>query len=525
MESMAQNRFCALIILDGWGINPRQDYNAVAMAETPTMDRLQSTYAHATLSTTGRSVGLPEGLMGNSEVGHLNLGAGRTVMQAITQIDDRIRDGSMMKNEALVASMDRVKGTDRKLHMLGLVSDGGVHSWPGHYAGLLKMAAARGLEPEQVFVHALLDGRDTPPQSGVGHVAELLKMIHDAGVGRVGTICGRYYAMDRDKRWDRTQLAYDCFTLGEGIPERDAVHAVENAYARGETDEFVKPIVLVNGAGRPLAVIEDGDSILFFNFRGDRPRQITRAFTMDGFDGFERRATPNVHYTCLTRYEEGLPVDGIAYSPNVLAQDLPNIFGEVMAKAGKRHVRIAETEKYAHVTFFFNGQEETPFEGEDRILVPSPREVATYDQRPEMSAPEVAERFAEAIRCRKYDAAVCNFANPDMVGHTGILEAAIKAVATVDRCLAQVLRAIDEVGGAAIITSDHGNSEQLIYYDTGEPHTAHTTNPVPLILVDAQFRGTLREGGALCDIAPTLLAMLGVPKPPEMTGEDLRIQS
>ena len=522
---MAQNRFCALIVLDGWGVNPRRDHNAIALTETPTMDRIRSAYPHTTLTTTGRSVGLPEGLMGNSEVGHMNLGAGRIVLQAMTQIDDRVNDGSLLKNGALCASMDRVVDTDRNLHLMGLVSDGGVHSWPNHYAGLLKMAAARGLKPEQVFVHALLDGRDTPPKSGAGYVRDLMDMIQDAGVGRVGTVCGRYYAMDRDKRWDRTQLAYDCFTLGEGIPERHPVQAIENAYARGETDEFVKPSVLVDADGHPPGTVGEGDSILFFNFRGDRPRQITRAFVDAGFDGFERRARPRVHYTCLTRYEESLPVDDVAYSPEDLDQEMPNVFGEVLGRAGRRQLRIAETEKYAHVTFFFNGLEEAPFEGEERILVPSPRDVATYDLRPEMSAPEVAEKFVEAIRSQKFDAAICNFANPDMVGHTGILEAAVKAVGAVDRCLGQVLEAVGAVGGAAKITSDHGNAEQMIHYETGEPHTAHTTNPVPFVLVDPAFGGTLREGGRLCDVAPTLLAMLGVPKPEEMTGEDLRVQN
>ena len=518
---MPDNRFVALIILDGWGINPRRDHNAVALADTPTMDRILSSCPHTALNTTGRHVGLPEGLMGNSEVGHLNLGAGRIVMQAITQIDDRVNDGTLRENPALLASMDRVKGNGRSLHLIGLVSDGGVHSWPGHYEGLLQMAAARGLEPTQVFVHALLDGRDTPPRSGAGHVQALQKMTRSAGVGRIATVCGRYYAMDRDTRWDRTRLAYDCFTLGEGTPEQDPVAAVNSAYGRGESDEFVKPIVIADEDGQPLARIQDGDSILFFNFRGDRPRQITRAFTIDEFDEFDRRSRPDVHYTCLTRYEDGLPVDGIAYPPGVLAQELHGIFGEVLSRSGKRQLRIAETEKYAHVTFFFNGGEETPFEGEDRILVPSPKEVSTYDQKPQMSAPEVADRFVEAIRSKAYDAAICNFANSDMVGHTGILDAAIEGVTTVDGCLERILKAIGEVGGMALVTSDHGNAEQMQYYDTGEPHTAHTTNPVPAILFGAEPGAKLRDGAALCDVAPTLLGLLDVPVPPEMTGRDL----
>ena len=519
---MPTKRFVALIILDGWGINPRQDYNAVAIAETPTMDRIWSAYPHGTLNTSGRYVGLPEGLMGNSEVGHLNLGAGRVVMQALTQVDDFVADGRLGENDALIEAMDRVKGTDRRLHLMGLVSDGGVHSWPGHYEGIIKMAAERALSADQVFVHAFLDGRDTPPKSGAGHVADLLKMLQAAGVGRIATIIGRYYAMDRDKRWERTQLAYDCLTLGEGIPEQAPDEAVRNAYGRGETDEFVKPVVLTDDAGNPLAKVEESDSVVFFNFRGDRPRQITRAFVLDDFDGFERRQRPHVHYACLTRYEADVPVDGVAYPPEVLAQDMPNILGSVFSGAGVRQLRIAETEKYAHVTFFFNGQEETPFEGEERILVPSPKEVPTYDLKPEMSAPGVAEQFIEAIRARRFDAAICNFANPDMVGHTGVLEAAVKAVNTVDTCLNEVLRAIDEVGGAAIVTADHGNAEQMLHYETGEPHTAHTTNVVPLVIVDPNHSGSVREGGALCDIAPTLLGMLEIPQPDQMTGQDLR---
>ena len=519
---MDPRRFVALIVLDGWGISLRKPHNAIALAQTPTMDRITSAYPTSRLTTCGRGVGLPDGLMGNSEVGHLNLGAGRVVLQAMTQIQDCVEEGCLFQNDALMASMDRVSGTSTKLHLMGLVSDGGVHSWPGHYAGILKMAAARGLEPDQVAVHALLDGRDTPPTSGASHVEDLVGMIDEAGVGRVATVCGRYYAMDRDRRWDRNLVAYDCFTLGEGIAEADPVSAIENAYARGETDEFVKPIVLVDDNGKPRATVQDGDSILFFNFRGDRPRQIARAFTADDFDGFERKARPDVHFTTLTRYEKSLPVDAVAYPPEVLAQEMPLICGEVLSRAGKRQLRIAETEKYAHVTFFFNGQEETPFEGEDRILVPSPREVATYDQKPSMSAPEVTERFVEAIRSREFDSAICNFANPDMVGHTGIQEAAIEAVETVDRCLDQVLAAVDEVGGAAMVTSDHGNAEQMIHYETGEPHTAHTTNPVPLVLVDPQFDGLLRDGGTLSDVSPTLLAMLGIEKPGVMTGRDLR---
>ncbi len=516
-------RFVALIVLDGWGLNPNPDHNAVALAETPTMDAIWSSCANTTLCTSGRSVGLPEGLMGNSEVGHLNLGAGRVVLQAMTQIEGFVKDGSFWRNQALITCMDRLLGTERRLHLMGLVSDGGVHSWPSHYEGLLEMAAARGLAPEQVYLHAFLDGRDTPPRSGLGHVRNLLDRCNAAGLGQVATICGRYYGMDRDRRWSRTQLAYDCLTNGVGRPEGDPLEAVQSAYARGETDEFIKPIVVVREGGDPLATIGDGDSVLFFNFRGDRPRQLTRAFVFDEFDGFERAVLPKVHFTCLTRYEEGLPVDGVAYPPTALDQHLPNVYGEVLSQAGKRQLRIAESEKYAQVSYFLDGQKETPFELEERILVPSPRDVDTYNQKPAMSAPEVAKRLTEAVLSGEFDTAVCNFANADMVGHTGDLDAAIEAVATVDVCLGKVLEAIKQVNGAAIVTADHGNAERMLHEQTGDPHTAHTTNRVPLVLVDPSFRGTLREGGALCDVTPTLLGLMGLPQPPEMTGKDLRI--
>jgi 2,3-bisphosphoglycerate-independent phosphoglycerate mutase len=443
-------------------------------------------------------------------------------MQAMTQVDDRVNSGKLFENEALIEAMDRVSGTDRRLHLMGLVSDGGVHSWPSHYDGLLKMASARNLSRDQVYVHALMDGRDTPPKSGADRVADLMDMLKSAGAGRIATICGRYYAMDRDNRWERTQLAYDCFTTGEGIRETNPLQAMSNAYGRGETDEFIKPVVLTDPAGSPIGTISDGDSIIFFNFRGDRPRQITRAFTLPGFDGFTRKAHPKIHFTTLTRYEKGVPVDGIAFPPEDLQQDMPNVFGETVSLAGLKQLRIAETEKYAHVTFFFNGQEEKPFPGEDRILVPSPKDVPTYDYKPEMSAPEITEQFTSAIQSGSFDTAICNFANADMVGHTGVLDAATRAVSTVDKCLGEILESIARVDGSAIVTADHGNAEQMVHYETSEPHTAHTTNPVPLVLVDKHFQGELHEGGALCDVAPTLLALLGVSKPEEMTGNDIR---
>ena len=514
--------FTGLIILDGWGLNPNQDYNAVAQAATPTMDRLVDEYPSATLKTSGRNVGLPDGLMGNSEVGHLNLGAGRIVTQAMTRIEDSINDGSFKTNQALLESVDRVVSSGRNLHLLGLVSDGGVHSWPTHYQGLLEMAKQQGLPSDRVFLHAFLDGRDTPPQSGIDRLKDLEAFTSNLGVGRIASICGRYYAMDRDQRWERTQKAYDLLTSGVGSTAQSALAAIEAAYASGTTDEFVQPCAIVDSGGTPLATIQDGDSVIFFNFRGDRPRQLTRPFTDRTFDGFDRASQPDIHYTSLTRYEEGLPVDGVAFPPEALSQDMPNILGQTISLAGKRQLRIAETEKYAHVTFFFNGLREDPYDGESRILIPSPKDVPTYDNKPEMSAPEIASKLSQAIRAGEHDTAICNFANPDMVGHTGKLDAAIAAVETVDRCLSEVLDAVKEADGTVIVTADHGNAEQMIHYATGEPHTAHTTNEVPIILVGPDKGSAIRPGGALCDIAPTILGLMGVDRPGEMTGTDLR---
>ncbi|MBS10729.1 MAG: phosphoglycerate mutase (2,3-diphosphoglycerate-independent) [Gemmatimonadetes bacterium] len=517
------DRFTSLIILDGWGLNPNKDHNAVSIADTPTMDRITQDYPSATLRTSGRNVGLPDRLMGNSEVGHMNLGAGRVVTQAMTQIEDSINDGSFRTNDALLKAVDRLVDLDGNLHLFGLVSNGGVHSWPTHYQGIFEVAKARGVSPDRVFIHAFLDGRDTPPQSGIDRLKELTAFLDQLGTGKIASICGRYYAMDRDQRWERTQRAYDLLTEGKGERSASALEAIETSYAGGTTDEFLEPCAIVDNTGNPVATVGDGDSVIFFNFRGDRPRQLTRAFTDDRFTGFERAVRPDVHYTSLTRYEEGLPVDGIAFPPEALSQDMPRIFGETASSAGKRQLRIAETEKYAHVTFFFNGLREEPYQGEDRILVPSPKDVPTYDHKPEMSAPEIANRLSDAIRAGEHDVAICNFANPDMVGHTGILDAAVQAVTTVDRCLAQVLKAVGDVGGVAIVTADHGNAEQMIHYETAEPHTAHTTNEVPLILVDPDHQSDLREGGALCDIAPTLLGLMGVDLPAEMNGRDLRL--
>ncbi|MBR6526783.1 MAG: 2,3-bisphosphoglycerate-independent phosphoglycerate mutase [Lachnospiraceae bacterium] len=504
-----------LMILDGYGLNQRQDANAVAIAKTPVMDRLMAECPFVPGNASGMAVGLPEGQMGNSEVGHLNMGAGRIVYQELTRITKEIQDGTFFENEALLAAVENCKKNDSALHMYGLVSNGGVHSHNTHIYGVLELAKRQGLE--KVYVHCFLDGRDTPPASGADFVQELCDKMAEIGVGKVGVVSGRYYAMDRDNRWDRVEKAYRALTLGEGVEGTDPVQAIRDSYAQGVNDEFVLPTVMMED-GKPVATIQDKDSVIFFNFRPDRAREITRAFCADEFDGFDRGARKDVTYVCFTEYDVTIPNKIVAFHKIALT----NTFGEYLAANGKTQARIAETEKYAHVTFFFNGGVEEPNEGEDRILVKSPK-VATYDLQPEMSAPAVCDKLVEAIGSDKYDVIIVNFANPDMVGHTGVQEAAIKAVEAVDECVGRAVEALEKAEGVMFICADHGNAEQLLDYETGAPFTAHTTNPVPFILVNDKQGRKLREGGCLADIIPTMIELMGMEQPKEMTGKSLLV--
>ncbi len=515
---MDSNERHLLIILDGYGIAVDPDVSAIAHARKPFLDSLFASYPHATLEASGLAVGLPAGQMGNSEVGHMNLGAGRVVYQDITRIDKSIEDGDFFNNEALVEAARHAKENGSKLHLMGCFSDGGVHSTLHHIFALLKLAAQQGLEPGQVCVHAFTDGRDTDPEGGLGYAEAFKKAASDAGVGRIVSIIGRYYAMDRDKRWERTKLAYDLLTLP--VTEQvfdDPVNAIKASYADGVTDEFIKPRTVhydeVMRYSTSGALVESGDAIIFFNFRADRARQLTRAFTRSDFDGFEREQLNDLHYTIFTPYEAdlGLP---IAFPKVNLVQTL----GEVIASRGGKQLRAAETEKYPHVTFFFSGGREEPFDGEDRILVPSPK-VATYDLQPEMSADELATRVAKALKEHAYNFAVLNFANPDMVGHTGVFEAAVKAVETVDACTKVVVEAAMASGYGITIIADHGNADKLRNPD-GSPNTAHTTALVPHLIIKEGFTGPIRDG-KLGDIAPTILALLGEERPAEMTGDVL----
>jgi 2,3-bisphosphoglycerate-independent phosphoglycerate mutase len=509
-----QKKTYMLIILDGWGIGIDEPTNAVMVANTPFLDRLQSTYASTQLRCSGQDVGLPAGIMGNSEVGHMNIGAGRIVYQDLMRIDKAIEDGSFFDNAALGDIMAAVADRGRSLHLMGLLSDGGVHSQLSHLMALLDMARRKGLS--KVCVHAILDGRDTPPDSGMGYLEQLQDHIRTSGNGVVASICGRYYAMDRDKRWDRVEKAYRLYTEGDGQVETDPVTAVKSAYGRGETDEFVKPVVIVDASDKPVGVVTDGDGVIFFNFRADRAREITRGFTEKAFDGFDRRVIPELSgYTTMTLYDEGFDLP-MAFGP----VHLDMILGEVLSRKGLHQLRIAETEKYAHVTYFFNGGEETPFENEDRCLIPSPRDVATYDQKPEMSARQVADEVVVRLDSGQYDFIVLNFANMDMVGHTGVMAAAVKACETVDRCLEKVLDKLLEQGGVALVTADHGNSEKMAGPD-GKPFTAHTTNPVRLLLVDDNRKAVRLREGRLGDVAPTLLELMGLEQPQQMTGRSL----
>lgn len=505
-----------LMILDGYGLNEKTEGNAVALANTPVMDKLMAEYPFVRGNASGMAVGLPDGQMGNSEVGHLNMGAGRIVYQELTRITKEIQDGDFFKNEALLNAMNNCKKNNSALHTFGLLSDGGVHSHITHLFGLLEMAKREGLS--KVYVHAFLDGRDTAPTSGKDFMKELCDKMEEIGIGEVATVTGRYYAMDRDNRWDRVEKAYKAITQGEGIEAECPVKAIEDSYAADVTDEFVKPTVIIKN-GAPVATIKDGDSVVFFNFRPDRAREITRTFCADEFDGFERPHRIKTTYVCFTEYDVTIPNKEIAFKK----VSIDNTFGEFLAAHHMTQARIAETEKYAHVTFFFNGGVEEPNEGEDRILVKSPK-VATYDLKPEMSAYEVCDNLTNAIRSGKYDVIIINFANPDMVGHTGIESAAIKAVEAVDECVGKTVEAIKETDGVLFICADHGNAEQLIDYETKESFTAHTTNQVPFILVNADSSYKLREGGCLADIVPTLIEIMGMEQPKEMTGKSLLVK-
>ena len=505
-----------LMILDGYGLNERHDANAVYEANTPVMDKLMAEYPFVKGNASGLAVGLPDGQMGNSEVGHMNMGAGRIVYQELTRITKEIQDGDFFKNEALLAAMKNAKENDSAIHFMGLLSDGGVHSHITHLFGLLEMAKKEGLN--KVYVHCFLDGRDTPPASGKGYIQQLQAKMDELGVGEIGVVSGRYYAMDRDNRWDRVELAYNALTKGEGVKGTDAAEAVQASYDDGKTDEFVLPTVIEKD-GKPVAVVSDKDSVVFFNFRPDRAREITRAFCDDDFKGFDR-VRKDITFVCFSDYDPTIPNKEVAFHKIAIT----NTFGEWLAAHDMKQARIAETEKYAHVTFFFNGGVEQPNEGEDRILVNSPKDVATYDLKPEMSAPQVCEKLLDAIRSEKYDVIVINFANPDMVGHTGVISAAIKAIETVDECVGKAVQAVKDVDGVLFICADHGNAEQMIDYTTGQPHTAHTTNPVPFILVNYDPAYTLKEGGCLADIVPTLINVMGMEQPAEMTGKSLLIK-
>ncbi len=505
-----------LMILDGYGLNDTQTGNAVAEANTPVMDKLMKEYPFVKGQASGMAVGLPEGQMGNSEVGHLNMGAGRIVYQELTRITKEISDGTFYTNPALLDAVENCKKNDSALHCFGLVSDGGVHSHITHVYGLLELAKRNGLS--KVYVHCFLDGRDTPPSSGKEYAEQLEAKMKEIGVGQIASVMGRYYAMDRDNNYDRVKLAYDALTTGNGMTAESGPAGIQASYDKGETDEFVKPTVVTKD-GKPLATISDQDSVVFFNFRPDRAREITRCFCDDDFKGFERAKRLDITFVCFSDYDPTIPNKEVAFKKVAVT----NTFGEWLAANNMTQARIAETEKYAHVTFFFNGGAEEPNKGEDRILVNSPK-VATYDLKPEMSAYEVCDKLCEAITSDKYDVIIINFANPDMVGHTGVEAAAIAAVEAVDACVGKAVDALKSVDGTMFICADHGNVEQLVDYETGAPFTAHTTNEVPFILVNFDPAYTLREGGCLADIIPTLIETMGKTQPVEMTGSSLLIK-
>jgi 2,3-bisphosphoglycerate-independent phosphoglycerate mutase len=505
----------ALIIIDGWGYSPRPEGNAIAQAATPYYDELCENYPLTMLEASGTRVGLPAGVMGNSEVGHLNIGAGRVILMDVSRVDHDIATGEFFRNEVLLAAIDGVKKRGKTLHLMGLLSDGQVHSSQEHLYALLRLAKQRGLE--RVFIHCFLDGRDTPPSSAAHYIEALQKKIEEIGRGQIASLIGRYYAMDRDKRWERTQRAYELLVKGKGERASDPVAAILRSYESGVTDEFIEPTVIVKASGEPAATIQEGDAVIFFNFRPDRARQLTRALAIPGFQEFDVSSRPQIEFVCFTVYDRSFPLP-VAFPP----RDHKNVLAEVWEKICIRNYRLAETEKYAHVTYFFNGGVEKEYGCERRLLVPSPK-ISTYDLQPEMSAFKVTDKVLRGIQEKETDVFIVNFANPDMVGHTGKLDKTIEACQYVDTCLGWITKAIRQVGGTTIITADHGNAEQMIDPQSGGPHTAHTTNPVPFHLIDEASRGLkLRQGGALEDVAPTLLGLLDNEKPEEMTGRDLR---
>ena len=506
------DKLVMLMILDGYGISEAEEGNSVKSANTPNINEIMKLNPSTIIHTSGLDVGLPEGQMGNSEVGHTNLGAGRIVYQDLAKITKSIEDGDFFSIPEFVEAIENCKRNNTKLHIMGLLSDGGVHSHIRHLIGLLELAKRKDFE--DVYVHCFLDGRDTPPASAEGYISMLEEKMKEKGVGKIATITGRFYAMDRDKRWERVEKAYRALVHGEGEKFSSATVAIEDSYQKEVFDEFVKPTIICNSNNEPVAKIGENDSIIFFNFRPDRAREITRTIVDPDFDGFKREKFFNTYFVCFTNYDETMPNVNIAFRK----EELKNTLGEIIGNLGMKQLRIAETEKYAHVTFFFNGGEEKQYPGEDRILVPSPK-VETYDLKPEMSALEVTDKVVEAIESEKYNCIILNYANPDMVGHTGNIEASIKALETLDGCVKRVIEAVEKVNGIALITADHGNAEQMINLKTGEPHTAHTTNPVPLVMV-GNSNVKLKEG-RLADIAPTILDLLNVEKPVEMTGESL----
>ncbi len=509
-----QDKNVVLVVLDGWGINAHKDGNAITSAQAPVYKKLVTEHPYTALSASGEAVGLPDGQMGNSEVGHLNLGAGRVVYQDSTRISKAIRDGEFFKNAVLLSAMQHMKKSGGALHLMGLLSDGGVHSRMDHLYAMFDLAKSQGIT--KVFFHAFLDGRDTPPSSALAYISALEEHLSRTGIGTIATVSGRYYAMDRDKRWDRVKKTYEAMVLAEGIGRFSAAEAVQQSYENGKTDEFLVPTVILDKKShKPIGSIQDGDGVIFCNFRSDRAREITQALTADEFQGFSRAKTPRLaSFVCLTTYDESFDLP-VAFAP----MRLTRILGEVLSRQAVRQLRIAETEKYAHVTFFFNGGVETPFPLEDRILIPSPRDVATYDKKPEMSARELTDALVKNILSRKYGFILANFANPDMVGHTGVMEAAVKAVEVLDECLGRVLQAAHDTGAVVAITADHGNIEQMKDPENGQPFTAHSTNMVPFILVGEKIR--LKDGGLLADVAPTVLALKKIAKPDEMTGNNL----